>query len=232
MNICGMEKYSMVDYPDRIACTLFTLSCNFCCPFCQNSSLVVGANNNHFISIEEVLDYLNKRKKMLDAVCVSGGEPTLQADLIPFLKKIKDETGLLIKLDTNGSRPEVIEEILSLGLIDFIAMDIKNSPSSYGEIIGIDGYDPKDVIKSIELIKNSAIDYEFRTTLVKEFHSDENMEEIGKLLGNVKAYKLQKFEDRGSNIKEGLSPVPKKDAERFVGILKKYIENVSLRNYD
>lgn len=232
MIICGMEKYSMVDYPDKIACTVFTLSCNFRCSFCQNSALVIPGREHEIISEEEVFSYIIKRKNMLDAVCISGGEPTLQKDLADFIKKVKEKTGLLVKLDTNGTNPAVLKDLYSLNLLDFVAMDIKNAPSNYGNIIGLPGYDTSLIKESVRLIMDSGIPYEFRTTLVNEYHSESDMAEIGELLKGASSYKLQKFEDKGDNIAGGLHAVSIEKAKAFADILRPFIPNVSLRNYD
>ena len=197
MKIAGFDKLSLLNYPDLVSATIFTNGCNFLCPYCQNSALVLDAKDNELIPEEEVLDYLKERRKLLDGVCVTGGEPTIQKDLVEFIRKIKD-LGLKVKLDTNGSHPEVIKELLDRGLVDYIAMDIKTVFSKYNEITNRN-IDTDLIRSSIELIKNSNIDYEFRTTVVKAFVSYEDLIFILDYL-NCKKYYLQKFEDRQSNI--------------------------------
>lgn len=231
MIICGMEKFSMVDYPKKIACTVFTRGCNFRCPFCQNSGLVVGEETTEIIPESEIFDYLSLRRKMVDAVCVSGGEPTLQRDLEKFIRKCKD-MGLLVKLDTNGSNPSVIKNLINQELLDFIAMDIKNCPTEYEKIIGLKQFDTSPIKQSVQLIMSSGVDYEFRTTLVDGYHTTDSMTKIGEWLSGAKTYRLQKFEDKGNNIADGLSAVPKAQADKFVEILKKSISDVELRNYN
>ena len=191
MNIAGVQKVTLLDYPGKVACEIFTQGCNFACPFCQNSGLIPLTNTGEF-SEEEIFEYLNLRKNILDGVVITGGEPTVQKDLKEFIKKIK-ELGLLVKLDTNGGNPKVLQELIDEELVDYVAMDIKNVFNKYnitaGKKVALD-----NIKKSIEILKRSKIDYEFRTTIIKEMHSLDDIVSICKLVGNSKYY-LQNFED-------------------------------------
>ncbi len=226
MKIAGFDKLSLLNYPDLVSATVFTNGCNFLCPYCQNSALVLDAKDNELIPEEEVLDYLKERRKLLDGVCVTGGEPTIQKDLVEFIRKIKD-LGLKVKLDTNGSHPEVIKELLDLGLVDYIAMDIKTVFSKYNEVANRK-VDTDALRSSIELIKNSNIDYEFRTTVVKAFVSYEDLIFILDYL-NCKKYYLQKFEDRQSNIVYHLDAYSDDELKEIYSSLKEKYDFIKIR---
>ncbi|WP_427338393.1 anaerobic ribonucleoside-triphosphate reductase activating protein [Caloranaerobacter sp. DY30410] len=192
MNFKGLQKSSFIDYPDKICTVLFTGGCNFRCPFCHNSSLV--KNEGEFILEKDVLEFLKSRKEMVEAVCISGGEPTLQKGLVSFIKKVKD-IGYLVKLDTNGTNPDVIKKLLDLRLIDYIAMDIKAPLSKYNSVADVI-VDINSIRESIRLIKNSNIDYEFRTTVCKELLDQDDILEISKNISGAKRYIIQNFRDR------------------------------------
>lgn len=226
MKIAGFDKLSLLNYPDLVSATVFTNGCNFLCPYCQNSALVLDAKDNELIPEEEVLDYLKERRKLLDGVCVTGGEPTIQKDLVEFIRKIKN-LGLKVKLDTNGSHPEVIKELLDLGLVDYIAMDIKTVFSKYNEVANRK-VDTDALRSSIELIKNSNIDYEFRTTVVKAFVSYEDLIFILDYL-NCKKYYLQKFEDRQSNIVYHLDAYSDDELKEIYSSLKEKYDFIKIR---
>ena len=230
MKICGFEKFSMVDYDGLIACTVFTEGCNFVCPFCQNSSLALNNIHNDYIDQQEIIDYLTKRKGLVDAVCISGGEPTLQKDLEEFIITIKN-LGYKVKLDTNGQNPTKLLDLINKKLIDYVAMDIKNNLVKYGITIGINNFDTTNIQKSVEIIKTSGIAHEFRTTLVGQYHSISDIEEIAKWLEGEEKYYLQHFVDSGSCIKDGLTEVDKDTAIKMQNIASKYIKNVNLRGY-
>ena len=231
MRIYGMEKLSLVDYDGKVACTLFTGSCNFRCGFCHNSPLVLDYKFLPEIDESEVFAYLNKRKGILEGVCISGGEPTLEKDLALFIEKIKS-IGYAVKLDTNGTSPQTIKMLFENGLIDYVAMDIKNNKEDYAKIIGFDKFDTKKVEQSVEFLLNNSYTYEFRTTLIKEFHSKENIALIGEWIKGADKYFLQKFKDSESCIQSHLSPVDDKLVLEFKDILQKNIKNVFLRGYD
>ncbi|MEA5061404.1 MAG: anaerobic ribonucleoside-triphosphate reductase activating protein [Erysipelotrichaceae bacterium] len=227
----GMEKLSLVDYDDKISCVLFKPGCNFACPFCHNSPLVIDAKENIEIPFETILNYLTKRKGSIDAVVISGGEPTLDPELKNEIIAIK-KLGFLIKLDTNGTNPKLIKELIDDRLIDYVAMDIKNSPKKYPLTAGVKTIDFSKIEKSIRLLMTSNIDYEFRTTLVNEFHDEESINEMGKLLLGAKRMYLQLFKDRGTNIASNLHEVTKEKALVYKSILVKYnINKVELRGY-
>lgn len=230
MKLFGLEKLSLVDYDGLVASTVFTASCNFKCPFCHNSPLVTDVNNLTEIPEQEVLDYFNSRRGILDGVCITGGEPTLQKDLPEFIAKIK-ALGLSVKLDTNGTNPDMIKYLFENKLIDYVAMDIKNSKENYASIIGFEKFDTAKVEESVDYLINSDADYEFRTTLVKEYHTATDIENIGKWIKGAKKYALQKFKDTGSCIESGLSPIGDNVAKEYLDIIIKYVPNAKLRGY-
>ena len=227
MKISGFQKLSLVDFDGHISATIFVSGCNFACPFCHNSGLVAGSEPD--LNENEILEYLKKRFGILDGVCISGGEPTLYPDLPEFIEKIK-KIGYTIKLDSNGTNPQMLKSLVEKKLIDYIAMDIKNSFSKYSNTIGKD-FDTNILNESIKYIMTCGIDYEFRTTLVKELHSPKDIEDIAKMIQGAKRYYLQKFEDSGHCIKQGLSAVPKDIAQKYMEYLKKAIPNTYLRGY-
>ena len=226
MKISGIQKVSLVDYDGHISATIFTSGCNFKCPFCHNAGLV--QENDPNIPTDEILSYLDKRKKVLDSVCISGGEPTLQHDLVDFIIKIKS-MGYLIKLDTNGTNLNILKTLVENQLIDYVAMDIKNSLSNYHLTSGIDK--TFDIKTTIEYIMNCGIDYEFRTTLVDGHHFENDIKEIANLIRGCNKYFLQKFEDSGNCLKSDLRPIKKETAVDFQKILKKNNVNTYLRGY-
>lgn len=199
--IKGFIKNSFVDYPGQVAATVFTGGCNFSCPFCHNGELVISPGSIKTIPGYEIMEFLEKRKKLIDAVVISGGEPTLHPELGRLIRKIK-EKGYLVKLDTNGYQPRVIEALLSESLLDFIAMDIKNSPDRYAETAGLMSFDIQRIIHSTELIRSSAPDYEFRTTVMQEFHQSEDLEKIGRWLSGSKKYVIQNYQHRQGQVKQ------------------------------
>lgn len=230
MKIFGLEKLSMVDFEGHLCSTVFTAGCNFRCPFCHNSDLVEG-KNLHQIPEAEFFAFLDKRKGLLDSVCISGGEPTLQSDLVDFIRKIKDK-GYLVKLDSNGTNPTLLKNIIENKLVDYIAMDIKNSLDSYRMTVGQGFYDLENIKQSVELLKQGQVPYEFRTTLVKGHHADKQIESIALWLKGADKLYLQCFVDSGSCIEDGLEKVDKATAEHFQDILSKTIKEVHLRGYN
>ena len=228
MDFVGIDKLSLLDYDEKLSCVLFAKACNFRCPFCHNGLTVLESET--YIPFDQIIDFLNSRKGKLDAVVVTGGEPTLMDDIVEKITKIKS-MGFLVKLDTNGTRPEVIKELLDRNLLDYIAMDIKNSLAMYPITTGCKSINNEKIIESIKLIQNSGIDYEFRTTLVNEFHSLESIKEMGELVKGSKKLYLQQFVDREGVIQKGLHPVDEDLANKFKEILSNYVESVSLRGY-
>lgn len=229
--IRGFNKTTLLDYPGKVAATVFTGGCNFKCLFCQNSDLVFSPVSQPKIPETEIFEYINKRKGILEGICISGGEPTLEPSLTTFMKKIK-ETGLAVKLDTNGYRPEVVEQIIKFRLADMFAMDIKSDKAGYGRITDIDNFDFSKIEKSAELIMNSGIDYEFRTTVVKDFFNEKTAENIAFWLKGAKKYFLQKFEDSEKVIKSGLKSPGLEEMLKYKKILSETIEQVELRGVD
>ena len=229
MIIKGFAKLTLLDYPGKVACTIFTGGCNFRCPFCHNASLATRAGEVDTIPESDIFDLLRKRKGILDGVCITGGEPLLFGDeLKSFIIKIK-ELGYAVKLDTNGSFPDRLASLIEADLIDKVAMDIKNSPAKYGLTAGVENFDMSPILESIELLKSSGIDYEFRTTVVKELHSASDLEEIGKMIAGAKEYYLQSFVDSGDLIGEGLSAPSPEDMEAYRKIAEKYVPNTQIR---
>ena len=228
MVVKGFARLTLLDYPGRVACTVFTGGCNFKCPFCHNASLAVRAGELPNIQDEEIFSLLNKRKGILDGVCVSGGEPLLMPDLGDFLGRIK-EMGYAVKLDTNGSLPERLAAVIDLGLVDMVAMDIKNSPEKYSLTVGVKDFDMSPVFESADILMRGRLPYEFRTTVVKELHEAEDFERIGKWIEGASAYYLQSFIDSGDVIEGGHSAHPKETLEGFLSIVQKYVSNSHLR---
>ena len=229
MIIKGFAKLTLLDYPGRVACTIFTGGCNFRCPFCHNASLATRAGEVPTIPESEIFDILRKRQGILDGVCITGGEPLLYGDeLKGFIIKIK-ELGYAVKLDTNGSFPERLAALIEAGLIDKVAMDIKSSPKKYALTAGVEGFDISPILKSIEILKTSGIDYEFRTTVVKELHSAEDFEGIGRMIEGAKEYYLQSFVDSGDLIGEGMSAPSAEEIETYKKIAQKYVPNTQIR---
>lgn len=232
MKILGMEKMSLVDYDGLVATTLFTGGCNFRCPFCHNAPLVEDYSTLPQRTEQEVFDYLQKRKGVVDGVCISGGEPTLFRDLPMFMEKIK-KLGFKIKLDTNGTNPDLVKFVHQNGLCDYFAMDIKNDFDNYSKIVGVDNYDTKNVRKTAEYFLNSNADYEFRTTLINEFHKTENIKNIASQIKGANKYFLQKFKDSENCLNAvNLSPVPNQTVLDFVKILTPFVKMVATRGYD
>ncbi len=229
MVIHGFQKLTLVDYPGYVAAILFTGACNFRCPFCQNGSLVLAPDKEPVIPNDEIFSYLENRKGKLEAVVITGGEPTLQFDLIPFMGKIKS-LGYKVKLDTNGYRPDILKKAVESGYVDYVAMDIKNSLDHYAETAGLSFFNAGDIMESAEYLMSDAVDYELRTTVVEEYHSEENFEKIGRWLRGAKRYYLQSFVASEDIIGEGLSAPSPEKLRTYEKILKNYIKTVSIRD--
>ncbi|MFY9381434.1 MAG: anaerobic ribonucleoside-triphosphate reductase activating protein [Eubacteriales bacterium] len=232
MKISGFNKLTLIDYPGKVACTVFTPGCNMRCPFCQNASLVKVSPTLPIIDEEEFFLFLSKRQGILDGVAITGGEPIFQPDITQFAKKIKD-MGFSVKIDTNGVAPHRLREVISSGAVDYVAMDIKNSPSKYKETCGLT-YDPMpDIRESSAFIMESAergiIDYEFRTTAVAEFHTPSDFVEIGRWLMGARRYFIQRFEDSGDILTEGLHAPSDADMKVLLDAVLPYIPSAELR---
>lgn len=228
MKICGFQKMTMLDYPGKVACTVFTGGCNFRCPFCHNALLVTGIDDENVFDEEEIISYLYKRKGIIDGVCITGGEPLLQKDIAEFLQKVK-ATGLPVKLDTNGSYPQKLRELVEKGLVDYVAMDIKNSKEKYAETIGLSDYDLSKVEESVEFLLCDAVDYEFRTTVVREFHTQEDILNIANWISDAKRYFLQGFVDSGNLIGSGMSAYRPQEMVEICTKAQEIVPNTVLR---
>lgn len=226
MNVQGYQKLTLLDYPGRTACTVFTGGCNLRCPFCHNAGLVrtplAGPNLT-----DEVLEYLQKRRGILDGVCVTGGEPLLQPDLEGFLRKVK-EMGYAVKLDTNGMLPQRLAVILATKLVDYVAMDIKSSPDGYAAATGTDA-DVSAVTDSLSILRQSGIPFELRTTAVRGLHTEADFAAIGEWLGEVPAYFIQRFVDSGQLLGEGFDAFSPEEMERLLTTVRKHIPTAQLR---
>lgn len=228
MQFSGFQKLTLLDYPGHVAGTLFTAGCNFRCPFCHNAALVTHIDNQNFLSEEYVLDYLKKRLGILDGVCITGGEPLMHKELPDFIQKVK-AMGYLVKLDTNGSYPENLEELINGGNIDYVAMDIKNSKEKYMLTAECNEQDLVNIEKSISILKQNKVDYEFRTTVVNEYHTVEDIRSIAHWIKGAPKYFLQNFTDSGDLIKEGLTPVSRETLENMRLATLDIISNTQLR---
>lgn len=228
MELRGVQKLTLLDYPGQVACTVFTAGCNFRCPFCHNASLVLPAQKAPVLPEKKFLGFLRKRQGLLDGVCVTGGEPLLQPDLAVFLEKIK-ALGYKVKLDTNGSFPDRLKTLMALHLVDYVAMDIKNSKEHYFATAGTEQVTLEAVEASLRLLENGQIPYEFRTTVVKELHSKEDFAAIGRWLQPDSPYFLQGFVDSGDLIGTGLSAYSKVEMEEMAQILRKTMKKVAIR---
>ena len=229
MIIKGLQKTTLLDFPGKLACTIFTAGCNFRCPFCHNSSLVVRAGEVDEIPMESFLSYISKRKDLLDGVAITGGEPLLNPDIDKLMRKIRAE-GLLIKLDTNGAYPDRLEALLDEGLVDYVAMDIKNTKSKYALTAGLDeSFDISLIERSIDIIMKKAPDYEFRTTVVRELHTVEDLVEISGWITDAKNYFLQKYVDSGDILLEGFSAYSDGEMLEILDLVRKKMPQTILR---
>ncbi len=230
MRIGGFQKMTLIDYPGKLATTVFTVGCNFRCSFCHNPELVLPEKFPPLNNLEaEFFQHLSRRKGKLEGVCITGGEPTIQPDLLAFIKKIK-QLGFLVKLDSNGSQPEVLEKIIAEKLVDFIAMDIKNSPAGYARTVGTT-VELQKIKQSVKLIMEGGIDYEFRTTVVPGIHGEKDFEKIGQWLEGAKAYYLQEYRERhilDASLKAQTSGKTL-DLGKIKQLLKVYVKKVGIR---
>ena len=233
MRIVGLQKMTLLDYPGRVACTVFLGGCNFRCPFCHNSELLDGSAEP-VMDVQELLAFLEKRKGLLDGVCITGGEPTLQKDLPELLSAIK-ALGYAVKLDTNGYRPEILKDLVGQGLVDYVGIDVQNSPQRYAETAGLPGLDIARIEESLAFLLSGAVDYELRTTVAEPLHDRQAMEDIArwieKISPNQKARRffIQPFVDRDTVMFAGLRTPEKPEIKAFQGILANCAEQVSIR---
>jgi len=231
MQILGFNKTTLLDFPEHVASTIFTGGCNFRCPFCHNGDLVLNPNSVESYDEATILTYLNKHKNMLDGICVTGGEPTLQRDLPEFLSKVK-ALGLLVKLDTNGYNPAALRALLENKLVDYVAMDIKNSKEKYAMTTGVAGLDIDKIDESVRMLLTGSTPYEFRTTVVKELHKAEDFERIGEWIKGTPCYYLQSYRETEQVISPGFTAYGKDELESFRELLLKYIPCVELRGLE
>ena len=231
MIIAGLQKMTITDFPENVACILFLKGCNFRCPYCHNSELIDYKIDDNYILKEEVFDFLKKRQGILDGVVISGGEPTVNKDLPKLIKEIRD-LGFKIKLDTNGTNPQMLKELLEDGLIDYVAMDIKNVQTKYLETARLSEKNVQileNVQKSIDILKKSNVDHEFRTTIMKNYHNIEDLEEINKLIGKDEKYFIQNFEDSEYVLDHNIEPFSEKELKEINNKLTKNFQKTSVR---
>ncbi len=231
MVMAGLQKMTLLDYPGKVACTVFLQGCNFRCPFCHNRDLLDIAPE--MLSVEDLLAFLKKRQGLLDAVCISGGEPTLQPDLEALIREIK-ALGYAVKLDTNGSRPAVLKHLANNGLLDYVAMDVKNSPAEYGTTVGLPSVNLEAVEESLSFLLSGTVDYELRTTVADELHSERSLDELGQWLrtlsqNKAKRFFLQAYVDRDSVLCEGLHAPSAEKLAALREILVPYVSEISIR---
>ncbi len=227
MEIQGLQKMTLLDYPGRVACTVFLGGCDLRCPFCHNGGLVLGPMPAE-LDGEGLLAFLKKRRGLLDGVCVTGGEPLLRPELPELLAQIK-ELGYPVKLDTNGGRPEGLRALAEAGLVDYVAMDVKNCPARYGETAGVPGLDVTPFRESVSFLLQGTVAYEFRTTVVREFHDEDSFRAIGPWIAGARRYFLQNFVDRDAVLQAGLHPWDGDSLRAFAALVRPYVDQVELR---
>ena len=227
MDLAGLQKLTLLDYPGHMACTVFTYGCNLRCPFCHNAGLVVREKENT-VKEEDFFDFLGKRRGILDGVAITGGEPLLQPDITGFMRKIR-EMGFKVKLDTNGFFPDRLREILSEGLADYVAMDIKAPKEKYPEAVGLKNADVKKVAQSVSLLMNGTTDFEFRTTAVKGIHTVSDFAAIGEWIAGDEKYFIQHFADSGDLIGSGFDGFDAEESQKLLGAAAPYLPNAALR---
>lgn len=230
MKIFGLQKMTLLDFPGRVACTVFLGGCDFRCPFCHNFELVDGSSPA-LMEEEELLRFLEKRKGLLDGVAITGGEPCLHPDLPELMRGIR-AMGFGVKLDTNGAHPGMLRRILEEGLADYVAMDIKSGPDNYARAAGLTDLDLKPIRESVGLLKGGETDYEFRTTVVEELHSEKDFEQIGRWIAGARRYFLQAFTDRDSVPFGGLHAPGAEKMKAYAGLVRPYVPETHLRGVE
>lgn len=228
MDIHGFQPMTLLDWPGKVGCTVFLAGCNFRCPFCHNGPLVEGECPAPALTLETLRDFLTRRQGLLDGVCVSGGEPLLHPQLPQLLDAIKAQ-GFLVKVDTNGSFPHKLQELWKLGLVDYVAMDIKNSPGRYAETVGVSGLDLGPIRESVAWLLEGQVDYEFRTTVVRQFHDAASFAQIGPWIAGARRYFLQTYTHRDSVLRDGLSAWDGETMEGFAAQMRPYVDHVEVR---
>lgn len=228
MKINGLQKLTLLDFPEKTACIVFTPGCNFRCPFCHNASLVTHIDKDAQIDEDTFFSFLEKRRRMLDGVCITGGEPLMQHGIKEFIKKIK-EMGYAVKLDTNGTYPDMLEELIKDGLLDYVAMDIKNCKEKYGITSGVQNVPYDNIVKSINILSKSGIDHEFRTTVADGLHTPEDIGKIAEMIKGEKKYFIQNFTDSGDIIAPEMCSVSQEKLDEMLRFAKEYIPNAKIR---
>lgn len=228
MNFSGFQKLTLLDYPGKVACTLFTSGCNLRCPFCHNASLVTHIDNSNIYKKEEILAYLKKRQGILDGVCISGGEPLLHAEIEGFISEVKS-LGYSVKLDTNGFFPEKLISLVNKGLVDYVAVDFKSTYEKYSLATGIESVDTTPFKKTVEFLLSGAVDYEFRTTVVKGIHETQDIVEIAKTISGAKRYFLQSFVDSGDLISSGFCAFSPENMKKARDLASAFVTNTEIR---
>ncbi len=228
MNIQGLQKLTLLDFPGKMACTVFTAGCDLRCPFCHNRSLVINPPAESEFSEDEIFSFLKKRRGILEGVAITGGEPLMQNDIEDFIVKIR-ELGYAVKLDTNGTFPSRLKSLVEKNLVDYVAMDVKSSEGGYPSCVGIGGFKTDKISESIEFLKGGKVDYEFRTTVAKGLHTKEDIEQLGRWIQGAKRHFLQAFTDSGDLIGFGLEPFSKAEMLEMCEIMKKYVPSCEVR---
>lgn len=228
MDFYGFQKMTLLDFPGKVACTLFTGGCNLRCPFCHNALLVTELDRDSVFPEKEILSYLEKRVGLLDGVCITGGEPLMNTGLPDFIRKVK-ALGYAVKLDTNGCYPDRLTALVEEGLLDYVAMDVKNAPARYAETVGLPDFSIEPIRQSISFLLKGKVDFEFRTTVTREFHTVAEFEAIGRLIEGAPRYFLQAFVDSGSLIGENLHAVEKDDMLAMLETVRPFVKQASLR---
>ena len=231
MDVSGLQKLTLLDYPGRVACTVFTGGCNLRCPFCHNALLVTRLEQTPPMDQEEILSFLRGRRGLLDGVVLSGGEPLAQPGAVDFLRQVR-ELGFAVKLDTNGCYPERLGAILAEGLADYVAMDVKNRREKYAATVGVPGFDPGCVEESAAALRGAGVDWEMRTTLVRELHAAGDVAAIGAWMAGAPRYYLQNFVDSGCLIGEGFHGFSRSELEAFLAEAQAFFPTASLRGVD
>ncbi|MBQ7740836.1 MAG: anaerobic ribonucleoside-triphosphate reductase activating protein [Eubacterium sp.] len=230
MKLHGIQKMTLLDFPGVVSCTIFLGGCDFRCPFCHNFELIDGSAEP-IMDDNELIEFLKGRKALLDGVAITGGEPCLHKDLPGLIKKIR-ALGYKVKLDTNGYHPEMLKNILDGRLVDYVAMDIKNSPEKYSLTCGVESINLDTINESISLLMNGDTDYEFRTTVIKELHDENDFEKIGEMIKGAKRYFLQRFTDRDSVPYGNLSAPSFDEMYKYADIMRKYVPETELRGVE
>ena len=230
MDIQGLQKLTLLDYPGKVACTVFLGGCSLRCPFCHNRELVLEPGPA-LMDLEGLLSFLRRRQGLLDGVCVTGGEPLLRPELPGLLEEIR-ALGFTLKLDTNGGLPRALEQVIDRGLVDSVARDVKNSPDRYPETAGVPGLDVTPFQESAALLLEGRVDYEVRTTVVRELHDRDSFRDIGPWLKGARRYFLQAFVDRDTVIRSGLHPCSRAEMEEFAALVRPFVPQVALRGVE